>query len=187
MRFVKAGTNDTTDRLTNKLVAFWDEIEAKIDLSLPVRLAASLSDLDSSIKDELKSVGGEGREISTAERLLWGREGELRQFGIQSYNSYREPWTSDAALVRAIVSEVPIDIVEIGAPSWEEQVEEILAKKAIVALTSDGEMRTLVKAIVGLLSKPVTVGYHNFYPMIDAYKEGEAGEAEVIIALREKL
>ena len=38
-----------------------------------------------------------------------------------------------------------------------------------------------------LLSQPIEVGYYNFYPVVDAYHEGEAGEGEVVLALREKI
>ncbi len=136
---------------------------------------------------DLAAVGGSGREHSTAEHLLWGREGELRQFSLQSYNSYRDPWTSDAGLVRSMVSDVPIDKVAVTDPTWESQVVDILAKKGIVALTSNQEMRDLTKAALGILSNPVMVGYHNFYPTIDAYRESDAGAAEIVLALKEKV
>ncbi len=186
-RFVKTGASNTTDELTRKLISFWDGLEAKYEVSLPVRLVASLADSDASIKNDLASVGGAGRELSTAERLLWARDGEIRQFGIQSYNPYRDAWTSDAGLARSVISGDPIEKVSTDSQEWEETIQVALVKRGIVALTSTAGMDGLMKTVVDLISRPVTVGYHNFYPVIDAYREGDGGSPEVVIALRERV
>lgn len=186
-RFVRSDASEASDQLAKKLVAFWDKLEEKHDLSLPLRVTASLSDLDPKLKADLTALGGEGRELSTAERQLWAREGELRQYGLQSYNSYRDPWTSDAGLVRAMISGIPIEKVIVENPNWEEHAKDILAKNGIVALTSSTGTGLLTKAILDFLSRPVEVGYYNFYPTIDAYRDGDSGGSEAVLALREKV
>jgi hypothetical protein len=185
-RFVKTGASSTTDDMTKQLFKFWDALEEKHQICLPVRLAASLVGINSSVRAGLASVGGEGQELSTAERLLWARGGELRQYGIQSYNAYREAWISDAGLARAVVASGPIQVVSIDSMEWTGDATEALVKDGVVALTTAENMEGLIRNVVDFISRPVTVGYHNFFPVVDAYREGDSGTVELQIALKEK-
>jgi hypothetical protein len=185
-RFVKTGASSATDGVTKQLIEFWDALEEKHQVCLPVRLVASLANMNSSIKMNLATIGGAENELSTAERLLWARGGELRQYGIQSYNAYRDPWISDAALARAVVAGKPVRVVSIDPPSWSSDATEALVKDGEVALTTLESMEDLIKNITDFISRPVTAGYHNFYPIIDAYRENDDGTPELVVALKEK-
>ncbi|MDA8637292.1 protein DpdJ [Rhodospirillales bacterium] len=186
-RFVKTGASSASDEVTKQIFGFWDALEKKHQVSLPVRLLASVVDMDMAIKSSLANIGGVGKELSTAERLLWPRGGELRQYGIQSYNPYRDAWISDPGLARAVVSGNPVQVVSIDNSDWSIDVTEQLRNVGEVGLTTSQSMRDLVKGVVDFISRPVTVRYHNFYPVIDAYRETPDGMPEIVIALREKV
>jgi hypothetical protein len=186
-RFVKMGATEFTDQISMKLINFWEKLENEYDLGLPVRLVASLTSMDISIRNDLSSVGGVGQEVTTAERLMWPREGELRQFSLQSYNTYRDAWISDAGLVRALISEDPIKEIMFGEQSWEYQLGKELATNGIAALIGGASMSALVKGATEFIGYPIAVGYHQFYPVIDAYRENTKGTPEIIIAIREKV
>lgn len=186
-RFVKTGMSATTDDVTKKLIEFWDDLEKRHQVSLPVRLVASLANINPSINTSLANIGGAGNELATAERLLWARGGELRQYGIQSFNAYREAWISDAGFVRAIVAGEPIQVISSDAPNWLKEATEVLVRDGLVALTTVNMLDALIKNVTDIISHPITVGYHNFYPVIDAFRENEIGLPELIVALKERV
>ncbi|MBO6947187.1 MAG: DEAD/DEAH box helicase [Rhodospirillales bacterium] len=184
-RFVKASTSKETDELTKQLLEFWDRLEERHEVCLPVRLLASISNLAPSIKAALSVVGGDGNELSTAERLLWARGGELRQFGVQSYNTYREPWISDAGLVRSVIARAQIKVVSVRSDDWLEEVTEELVESGIVGMASNHDMDALSQSVMEIISKPVTVHYHNFYPVVDSYSDADDSGPCIVVTLRE--
>lgn len=186
-RFVKQSSSSSKDDVIKKLFEFWNILEGKYNICLPIRLITSLACINSSIKSSLTAIGGAGNEMTTAERLLWARGGELRQYSIQSYNVYRDNWISDTALARTVVSGSPVQVISIDYPNWSVDANNVLVNSGIVALITNVCMEDLIKVVIDYISRPITVDYHNFYPIIEAYHEKEDGPSELLISLKEKV
>lgn len=184
-RFLRADASPRTDRLARDLLASWYRLEEKHDICLPLRTFTALADIDPAIREGLVAAGGEGRELATAERLLWAREGELRQFAIQSYNPYRDAWVSDAGFIREMIVAEPIETVLLDSKGWPNTLRQVLARSGIAAVRCSGEMGATTASLLEAIAQPISVGYNYFYPVIDAYRENDDGISEIVVVLRE--
>jgi hypothetical protein len=185
-RFIRPGANTDSDQLTYDLIKNWAAIEEKYDLSLSVRLASSLSVLDSDLKKRLSPISGPGNEIAAADMLLWSQSGELRQYALQSYNPYRNPWVSDAGLVRELVWEGLVETVDISSENWKEELGMSLSKKGIVHVMSSKGAEQFRGRILDLLAYPVVVDYLHLFPCIDGVQEDNAGNPVLTLTLHER-
>jgi hypothetical protein len=188
MRFVRPGVSTVTDELTRDLLQHWDHMEAQQKIVLPVRIAAALCAVDQDLREKLSSIRGVGHEISAAEQLLWPRGGELRQFGLQSRNPYRDDLVSDAFLLRATVLRDQAIRLSVDEERWAEKAEQVLVENGVVEIScKNSDLNLLRSSLLILISGPVFVNYHAYYPFIGGHREAENGDVVIVVMIREQI
>jgi hypothetical protein len=186
-RLVRPAASPDSDRLTLELLRAWQRLEEKHGVALPSRLAAAAVVLTTPLRQSLADLGGGAREILTANLLLWPAGGELRQRALQSYNAYRTQPFVDAALARLLLFDARLALVEFGTPDWHRLMTEALALHGIVRLTTrHGDARWRA-ALFAVLSAPITSGFLQFYPMIEAMRTLDDGRFAIDLLLRERV
>jgi hypothetical protein len=186
-RLVRPAAGPETDLLTLDLLRAWQSLEEKHGVALPARLAVAAVVLTTGLHRRLAGVGGTGKEILTAQLLLWPAGGELRQRALQSYNPFRSEPYVDSALARLLLFDMRLPIVEFGVPNWATQMADALATHGVVRLTTRHSERALKAALIGALGSPVVSGFLQFYPMVEAIRTLESGHLAIDILLRERV
>jgi hypothetical protein len=138
------------------------------------------------LRSSLTNTGGAGREVLTANLLTWPAGGELRQRALQSYDPYRPAPYVDASLLRHVLFEARLPIVLFGASGWHTIANEALASQGSVRLLIRHGATDWRTAVVTMLDAPVTSGFLQFYPMVEAVRILDNGYLAVDLVLRER-
>lgn len=185
-RFVRPGATADTDRVTLSLVDAWNRIEETYGVGLPLRVAAAAVVLTTRMND-LTALSGPGGEIETAARLLWPRRGELRQRALQSYNPFRPSPLVDAALVRLIFFEDQRPMFSMNEGEWKKLAADALAAHGVARLLISPDDANWRAAVAQFLVEPVTSGFLQFYPMIEATRVVSQGRLALDLVLRDRI
>lgn len=186
-RLVRPAASPETDLLTLDLLRAWHGLEERFGVALPLRLAAAAVVLTTGLHRRLATIGGAGKEILTAQLLMWPAGGELRQRALQSYNPFRSEAYVDSALARSLLFDSRMPVVEFGAPSWATQMADALATHSVVRVTARHTERGWKAALIAALGSPVVSGFLQFYPMIEAIRTLEGGHLAIDVLLRERV
>src|SRR5262249_44974081 len=117
-RVLQPGASTDTDQLVKELLNRCEMLEVKYGWSFPIRISAALVVNDTSFRERLAIIGGQGNEIGTANLLLWPRGGEIRQRSLQAYNPFGELGSSDTAALRSLLSDKLLPIIDMAAADW---------------------------------------------------------------------
>jgi hypothetical protein len=186
-RLIRPGTSPESDALTCDLLRAWQTIEERYGIALPVRLATAVVAANPSLRTRLANFGGLGKEILTAGILLWPSAGELRQRALESYNPFRRLPAVDAALARQLLFETRLTVVSDDSPEWLSALRDELAVRGAVRLATSRGDTSWRTHIVQLLSEPITSGYLQFFPMIEATRALEDGRLAIDFVLRDRV
>ena len=77
--------------------------------------------------------------------------------------------------------------MSVNSEGWLDNATKELAEVGIVGLTCQQDMDALIKAVSEFISNPVTVDYHNFFPVVDAFRETDGGDPCLVVNLREHI
>lgn len=194
-RLLRPGAGKEWDLLLLDLIKSWEEIEARFSLEIGVRefsyIALKLPGIRERIIDLMRStqgsIDGDAELIQVLNSLLWPRGIEIRQRALQSYNPFRTRKLTDPALVRSLLLSPNIPAIDIDASEWLIDFTKLLASHGTVQLKiARSKERMLRAAIIEVLSRPIDVGYLQFFPVVERVERTEI-ETKVTLSLREQI
>ena len=175
-RLLRAGAGPALDQLLLHLHEYWDHLEHRFAVTLGLREFAYTCSRNELWQGRIRSYLADSLppeaatmigilEIITS--LLWPREAEVRGHSLQSYNPYRETRSTDPAIVRHLLIEPSLAIVDLDAPDWRSLLHLAFTAKGacrLAALSAHAaELRAL---LVQLSATPIDVGVLQFFPVV---------------------
>ena len=175
-RLLRSGSGPAIDRLLKDIIQYWDDIEAHYGLSVDVRefcyIASKKPDIAKKVKlyvqGNVPSGSGGISVLSALQSLLWPRAHEVRKRALQSYNPFRRSRSTDPALVRHLLLDRRVPLVELGDNGWLQLLSDALSKEGTVQLTASVDRSQELRAeIIRLSATPIDVGILQFFPAVD--------------------
>ncbi len=192
-RLLRSGAGPELDSLLRDIIAFWDAVEARYGLAVEVRefcyIASKNPDLAETTRryiqgGMLQGAGGVS-VLAALQSLLWPRAHETRQRTLRSYNPFREPSSTDPALVRHLLLGRSVPVVDLAGDAWRQALQDALAQVGTVQLAAATDRGPELRSeIVRLCVTPIDVGLLQFFPAVDRI-ERTAGRILVTMTLRE--
>ena len=193
-RLLRSGSGPELDALLLDLVGAWDALESRGGVAVGLREYAYAVGRDAGLVSRVRRYLRTVMPVSATDRigimaavtsLLWARGPEIRRTSLQSYHPYREPRSTDPALVRRLLLPRAASEVDSGDPDWRDRLNRVLATDGTCRLSAPvGELPHLRAALVSLCVSPVAVGVLQFYPAVDRIERAE-GRVVAELTLRE--
>ena len=192
-RLLRSGSGPLLDKMLKYVVDYWDNVEAKYGVSVAVRefcyIASKNPDFAAKVKHQIHAIMPSGSEsisvLAALYGLLWPRAHEVRKRALQSYNPFRHPRSTDPALVRHMLSDRKVPVVDLGDDSWQDLLNDALAKEGTVQLAASVDRSQELRAeIIRLAAAPVDVGILQFFPAVQRV-ERVPGQVLATMTLRE--
>jgi hypothetical protein len=194
-RILRPGSTSDWDILLLDLILEWERLEEHFSLSIGVRefcyVALQIPDLRirvvklASLITSHTSTDSELIQILSS--VLWPRGIEVRQKVLQSYNPFRARRLTDPALVRKLLLEAHVPEINIESIGWSEEFEISMTSSGTVQLVAQSTNSELIrKAIITAISKPINVGFLQFFPIVERIERSEI-YTRVTLSLREQV
>ncbi|WP_426752046.1 protein DpdJ [Myxococcus sp. Y35] len=171
-RILRPGSSSATDTLLARLLASWDDAEARLGVEIDPRLVAlweSENDaLDSTLThtNELPSGDRRGWRFSTLLGLLWPRGAGVRAETLKASNPYTSLPDSDRLLVEALIPQQDIE-VRLEEPEWLMLLANLLITHGNAMLTApETDPVRLREAMLAMLIEPLDIGAQLVHPRI---------------------
>lgn len=175
-RLLRAGSGPMLDKLLKDVLRYWDDVEAHYGFSVDVRefcyIASRNPDLAGKVKSFIEASMPSGSAgisvLSVLRNLLWPRAHEVRKRALQSYNPFRRPRSTDPALVRHLLLDRTVPVINLGDNNWRQFLKDALSREGSVQLAVPIDRSHSLRAeIVRLCATPVDVGVLQFFPAVD--------------------
>jgi hypothetical protein len=171
-RLLRPGSSAATDVLLARLLASWDDAEARLGVELDPRLVAlweSESDaLDSTLTHTSEVPPGDRRgwRFSTLLGLLWPRGSGVRAESLKTSNPYSNLPASDRLLIEALLPRQDIE-VRLEEPEWLTLLANRLITHGHARLTApETEPLRLREAMLAMLIEPLDIGALMVHPRV---------------------
>lgn len=195
-RLLRPGSTGAVDHLLVKLTRHWEALEQRFGVAIGLRefccLALQDRDLRGEIVKALGNLSGAAPQdadlIAVLSGLLWPKGIEIRQRTLQSYNPFRARRLSDPALIRHLLLNPNLPLVQLPSEGddWYAQFAQVIAERGIVQLAAPRSAdRRLRAAIVRIVSSAVDVGFLQFFPYLERVEKDEH-EIRVVFTIREQ-
>jgi len=160
-RLLRPGSTSASDALLARIVADWDEAEARLGIELDPRLVAMVE----SERDTLEAALGEPEGIPAGDRrawrfsallgLLWPRGAVVRAESLKTSNPYCAIPATDRRLLLTLLPRVDVD-VEVEARDWLERLGAALVTHGSAKLTGPASApERLRHALLAVLVEPI--------------------------------
>jgi hypothetical protein len=190
-RLLRSGTDARLDHVLLDVVRAWRAAESRLGVAIEVRVFAYLASRDRTLgprlRDALKvAVGvtpGTDQLVGVLAGLLWPRPAEMRARFFESYSPFRTHGYSDPTLVRSLLLQEQIPVVQLGGAGWEAEVVSTLAAVGAIRIrVATGGEAELRQALIGLIATPVNVDFLQFYPAVEQVRrEGDGVVATLVV------
>lgn len=195
-RLLRPGSTSAVDHLLVKLTRHWEALEQRFGVAIGLREFCCLSLQDRDLRTDIVSALGnltraapqDADLIAVLSGLLWPKGIEIRQRTLQSYNPFRPRRLSDPALIRHLLLNPNLPVVELTeeGDDWYTQFAHVIAQRGIVQLAAPRAAdRRLRAAIVRIVSTAVDVGFLQFFPYLERVEKDEH-EMRVVFTIREQ-
>jgi hypothetical protein len=194
-RILRPGSSPDWDILLLDLVLEWERLEEHFSLSIGVRefcyVALQIPDLRIRVVKLALLINShtstDSELIQILSSVLWPRGIEVRQKVLQSYNPFRARRLTDPALVRKLLLEAHVPEINIESIGWSEEFEISMTGSGTVQLVAQSTNSELIrKAIIKVISKPINVGFLQFFPIVERIERSEI-HTRVTLSLREQV
>ncbi|MBB2784861.1 UNVERIFIED_ORG: hypothetical protein GGD43_000031 [Rhizobium esperanzae] len=196
IRLLRAGSGPQLDRLLLDLQSHWDRLEAQYSVSIGLREFAYICSKDHRLSSSVRSflsinlpaaAIGSVTVLAAITSLLWPRAVEVRQRSLQSYSPYRQPRTTDPALVRHLLLTRSTPVVELARAEWFAELSMAFETHGVCQLAvSSNEAGSLREAIVLLVATPINIGVLQFFPVVERV-DRSSGRILATVTLREQI
>jgi hypothetical protein len=175
-RLLRADAGPELDKLLLDLHAHWDQLERRFGIAIGLReFAFSCCQSESwqvRVREYLTAtIPGEAAGaitiLAAITSLLWPREFEVRLTSLRAYNPFRETRATDPAIVRHLLLDHSLMIVDIGETDWRNQLHLAFEATGTCRLAAaKNQAAQLRAALVRLSATPIDVGVLQFFPVI---------------------
>jgi hypothetical protein len=182
-RLLRPGATASLNELLGDLSSNWDALEIRLGVAIGLREFAYAVAKDSVWGDRVRShlvsnlpapAAANVSVFAAIFGMMWQRASEVRRASLSAYNPYRGARATDPAVVRELLLQRTICIVDLSEPDWQAAAAAALAAEGTCRLrASPGQTRELRAALVHLAATPVDVGVLQFYPVIERIQRGE--------------
>jgi hypothetical protein len=184
------------DQLLAKLTRHWEALEHRFGVAIGLREFCCIAVINPGLRDEIVGAFGElpgavpqdADIIAVLSGLLWPKGIEIRQRTLQSYNPFRQRRLSDPALIRHLLLDPNLAVIQLTEldDEWYPQFAKVIAQHGIVQLAAPRRAnRSLRTAIVRIVSTAVDVGFLQFFPYVERIEKDES-EMRVVFTIREQ-
>ncbi|QKY02431.1 DEAD/DEAH box helicase [Janthinobacterium lividum] len=195
-RLLRPGSTSMVDQLLAKLTRHWEALEHRFGVAIGLREFCCIAVNNRGLRDEIVGAFGElpgtvpqdADIIAVLSGLLWPKGIEIRQRTLQSYNPFRQRRLSDPALIRHLLLDPNLAVIQLTEldDEWYLQFAQAIAQHGIVQLAAPRRAnRRLRTAIVRIVSTAVDVGFLQFFPYIERIEKDE-NEMRVVFTIREQ-
>lgn len=188
-RMLAPGLGVAHDAVVRRLLALWNDAEARVGLELDLREIAVLA-VDDPEANHLGRQAGiftDATEAATRAAvfasLLWPRSAALHRQSLTSWTPYRGPLPCEPALVRSLLFEGARAAVPLEDDGWWDRLTELLTQDGAATLSvAILEQRRLGEALVRLQATPIHVGALSLYAVVERIaKDDERVWASIIL------
>jgi len=187
-RVLRPGSNLNTDRLLGDFLRRWISEEKRLGIEIDARVFAYLCSHDRQLDEALGASGfrQEGDAVQwrfgAVYSMLWPRGWTVRAQALSAYNPFCDLPPSDRELVLQSLK-TSVRVVGMDQSGWESSMAEALIADGEVIIQADDAAR-LRQAVLGLMSRPLDVGYLHLFPRVSGFDRGD-GVLAVRLELRE--
>ncbi|WP_372784824.1 protein DpdJ [Phenylobacterium sp.] len=192
-RMLTPGIGPRHDDLVRRLLAFWEETEARLGVELDPREAAVLATADQTAADLALAAGVFEAAAPPGDRalafgaLLWPRTLALHRQALSNWNPFRGDLPADPALVRALLLEGGGAAIPVTDDDWWERLAATLAQEGVGRLSAPLARRDrLGEALVATLVRPIHVGHLQLFPVLERIAKDET-QIVATLVLREQI
>jgi hypothetical protein len=195
-RLLRPGSSSAIDHLLARLIKKWEGLEKRFGLAIGLREFCCISLRDSGTREDVVDVLGnlpnasqqDADMIALLSGLLWPKGIEIRQRALQSYNPFRPTRLTDSALIRHLLLDPNLTVVDLTTDgTWYHQFTEAIAKHGtaqVAALHSDAA--SIRSAIVRIVSSTVDIGFLQFFPYLERIEQDEHA-IRITFTIREQI
>ena len=186
-RFLRPGSEQNVEALTNLLLAEWDATENRLGFEIDLRVFAYLAVQDQEISRQLAAVAGISSGdsnwlIGQVVGLLWPQGGTLRSASLQNYNPFAELPITERLLLTDIADGART-VIDTEMPSWRESADETLIADGGCTLRCADE-NSVSSVMQELLTQSTSVGVLELHPRVVGLRREKSGY-EALVELRE--
>jgi hypothetical protein len=188
-RMLAPGLGVAHDAVVRRLLALWNDAEARLGLELDLREIAVLA-VDDPQADDLGRKAGIFTDATQAATraaifasLMWPRSAALHRHSLTSWTPYRGPLPCEPALVRNLLFEGARAAVPLEDDGWWERLTDLLAQDGAATLSvAIRDQRRLGEALVRLQATPIHLGALSLYALVERIaKDDERVWASIIL------
>jgi hypothetical protein len=194
-RLLRPGSTSALDHLMAKLIRHWEALELRFGIAIGLRefccIAMRNRELRGEIVGALGSPLGENPQdaniVAVLSGLLWPKGIEIRQRTLQSYNPFRSRRMTDPALIRHLLLDPNLVVIELrDDDTWYPKFADAIAKQGIAQVEAPhSASRRIRSAIVRIVSSAVDVGFLQFYPYLERIEQDEHA-MRLVFTIREQ-
>ena len=195
-KFLRPNSDRDSDKLIAMLVNEWKKQEARLGITIDLRVMAvaawRLPNIQSQIKALITRTGGgthdleENQVFNLLQSMLWLKCTDSCPECIEYWNPYQELPRPSRYLVSSLIN-LDIPVIHYLEVDWIQMVRDNLSMRYQVLVECKQEQVDSCKQdLLTYLVNPVEIGYQNLYPVIDRITRIENGW-QVSLVIRELL